>query len=240
MYTRLDRAHRAIPVALGIIALASVGMLLLCDANPSYFSASAPNVLRAFPLAVVAFAYLVYQSAHRPPPLELVKAILLAAAFLFWAANQFWPNLHHGTTLNDIAIALFALDVVLVIIGWPTSSPDESFAETYVKPENEPTHHDQRDRGDANLSMNPTPLSQLTDFSTISRWRLNFCRPEIVGRTTPCKNPLRRNLSPCTKVARGSVLGKIIVPRQCKTIPNTHLTEPHPDRRQPTSRCIHI
>ncbi len=145
MYTRLDRAHRAIPVALGIIAIASVGMLFVCDAYPTNFSANAHNVLRAFPLAMVAFAYLIYQSAHRPPPMEWVKAILLAVAFLFWAADQFWPNLHHATLFNDIAIALFALDVVLVIIGWPTSSPDESFAETYVKPHGQPAHHDQRD-----------------------------------------------------------------------------------------------
>jgi len=77
--------------------------------------------------------------------MEWVKAILLAVAFFFWAANQFWPNLHHGTILNDIAIALFALDVFLVMIGWPASSPDESFAETYVKPGSQPTRHDQTD-----------------------------------------------------------------------------------------------
>jgi hypothetical protein len=27
----------------------------------------------------------------------------------------------------------FVLDVFLVMIGWPTTSPDESFAETYVE-----------------------------------------------------------------------------------------------------------
>jgi hypothetical protein len=32
---------------------------------------------------------------------------------------------------NDIAVALFVLDVFFVIAGWPSSSPDESFAETY-------------------------------------------------------------------------------------------------------------
>ena len=66
--------------------------------------------------------------------MEWVKAMLLVVAFIFWAANQFRPNSHHATTFNDVAIALFALDVFLVMIGWPASSPDESFAETYVKP----------------------------------------------------------------------------------------------------------
>ena len=49
--------------------------------------------------------------------MELVKAIMLAVAFLFWAANQFWPNLPQATLFNDIAIALFVLDVFLVIVG---------------------------------------------------------------------------------------------------------------------------
>jgi hypothetical protein len=80
---------------------------------------------------MIAFAYLVYQTAHRPAPLEIVKAVLLAVAFLFWAANQFWPDAPQATLFNDVAIALFVLDVFLVMIGWPASSPDESFAETW-------------------------------------------------------------------------------------------------------------
>ena len=135
MYTRLDRAHRAIPVILGVITMLSVGVLLVWDVRPSLFPANAHNVLGAFPLAMVAVAYLAYQSAHRPPARELLKAVLLAIAFLFWAANQLWPNVAQATLYNDVAIALFVLDVFLVIIGWPASSPDESFAETYQEPE---------------------------------------------------------------------------------------------------------
>ncbi len=83
---------------------------------------------------MIAFAYLVYQTAHRPAPMEFVKAVLLAVAFLFWAANQLWPDLPQATLFNDIAIGLFVLDVFLVMIGWPATSPDESFAETYSDP----------------------------------------------------------------------------------------------------------
>ena len=79
---------------------------------------------------MIAIAYLVYQAAHRPSAKELAKAILLAVAFLFWAANQLWPDSPYATLYNDIAIALFVLDVFLVIVGWPAESADESFAET--------------------------------------------------------------------------------------------------------------
>jgi hypothetical protein len=134
MYSRLSRTRRAIPVILGVVTLISVGMLFAWDVFPKLFPSNAHDFLAAFPLAMIASAYLFYQSAHRPAPLEVVKAIVLAAAFLFWAANQFWPNLRQATLFNDIAIGLFVLDVFLVMIGWPASSPDESFAETYSRP----------------------------------------------------------------------------------------------------------
>lgn len=134
MYTRLDRAHRALPVILGAITLVSVLLLFVWDAAPRLFPAKAHDYLAAFPLGVIAFAYLVYQTAHRPAPKEVVKAVLLAIAFLFWAANQLWPDLGQATLFNDIAIALFVLDVFLVMVGWPATSPDESFAETYGAP----------------------------------------------------------------------------------------------------------
>jgi hypothetical protein len=121
-------------VILGVITLASVVVLFAWDAFPRLFPAKAHNVLGAFPLAMIAFAYLVYQSAHRPARMEVVKAVLLAVAFLFWAANQFWPDLSQATLFNDVAIGLFVLDVFLVMIGWPATSPDESFAETYEGP----------------------------------------------------------------------------------------------------------
>jgi len=126
MHKRLDRAHLAIPLVLGLVTLISVGVLLAWDVNSKFFPARAHDFLAAFPLAMIA-------RARRPAAKEFVKAIMLAIAFLFWAANQLWPDLPQATLFNDLAIALFVLDVFLVIIGWPTTSPDESFAETYVE-----------------------------------------------------------------------------------------------------------
>lgn len=130
MYTRLDRAHRALAAILGALSLGSVAILFVWDAAPQLFPSRAHDFLGAFSLAMIAVAYLVYQAAHRPSGKELAKAVLLALAFLFWAGNQLWPESPYATLLNDIAIALFVLDVFLVIIGWPASSLDESFGET--------------------------------------------------------------------------------------------------------------
>ncbi len=120
---------------MGAVTLASVAVLFAWDARPALFCSDAHNLLGAFPLAMIALAYLWYQSVHRPSREEWLKAVLLAIAFLFWAANQLWPNLPQAILFNDIAIALFVLDIFLVMVGWPATSPDESFAETYSKPE---------------------------------------------------------------------------------------------------------
>jgi hypothetical protein len=132
MYIRLDGVHRTLPVILGFLTLVGVGVLFTWDVVPGYFPARAHDSLAAFPLAMIAFAYVIYQTAHRPPFRELAKAVMLAAAFLFWAANQLWPSLRQATIFNDIAIGLFVLDVFLVMIGWPATSPDEPFVETYA------------------------------------------------------------------------------------------------------------
>lgn len=134
MRLRLDRTHRALPVVLGAVTLSSVAALFLWDAMPTLFPSRAHDWLGAAPLALIAVAYLLYQSVRRPAAAEVFKAVLLAAAFLFWAANQLWPDAAAATLFNDIAIGLFVLDVFLVMVGWPASSPDESVAETYVEP----------------------------------------------------------------------------------------------------------
>ena len=123
VYKRLDRAHRAMSLVLGMLTLVSLGLLLAWNVNPKFFPIRVHGFLAAFPLAMIAIAYLLYQSARRPSAKEFLKAMMLAVAFLFWAANQLWPDLAQATLFNDIAIALFVLDIFLVIIGWPTTSP---------------------------------------------------------------------------------------------------------------------
>jgi hypothetical protein len=116
--------RRRLPFALGLIALASLAALLAWDVFPGAFPSGAHNVLGALPLALVAVAYLAHQAVVRPRPLEVVKASLLAIAFLLWAANQLWPSFRYATLCNDLAIVLFVLDIFAAILGWPSGSPD--------------------------------------------------------------------------------------------------------------------
>jgi hypothetical protein len=116
---KMVKPGTAVAVTLGVTTLVSSAALLLWDAIPGLFPARAHDYLSAFALGIIAVAWLVWQIVRRPAPMEFVKAALLASAFLFWAANQLWPNLKQATLFNDIAVALFVLDVFLVMIGWP-------------------------------------------------------------------------------------------------------------------------
>jgi hypothetical protein len=131
MSIRLSRAGRVAAVVMGVATLAAVAVLLARDAFPRFFPAWAHDSLATFSLAAIAVAYLAYQLTHRPAPIQLAKAIIVAAAFLFWAANQFWSSLPQAALFNDIAIGLFVFDLFLVIAEWPQSpSSSESFAES--------------------------------------------------------------------------------------------------------------
>lgn len=127
---RLDRARRALPVFLGMVTMISVAALLVWDAWPRLFPAGSHDPIAAFALAMIAVAYLAHQMVHRPPVREFLKAAMLAVAFLFWAANQFWSASRWAVLWNDVAIALFVLDVFLVLVGWPRPEEDILFDET--------------------------------------------------------------------------------------------------------------
>jgi hypothetical protein len=81
-----------------------------------------PSAAGSSPLALIAIALLIYQVARRPPRFELLRALIVVAAFVCWAANQLFPEIPQALLLNDVAIALFVLDVFLLIVSAPPAS----------------------------------------------------------------------------------------------------------------------
>jgi hypothetical protein len=124
-------SQRFFALLLGALTLAGVVLLFADDAAPQRFPAESHAMLAGFALAAIAVAYLIFQFGRRDARSDTrigaggaAKALLLAAAFLFWAANQLWPNLPQAGLFNDIAIGLFVLDVFLAMAGWPAESSD--------------------------------------------------------------------------------------------------------------------
>jgi hypothetical protein len=106
-----------LPAALAVITLATVALLLVWDLSPRRFPPKAHDTLAALPLALIAVAWLAHRLAQRATRAEMGRAIVLAAAFLFWAANQFWPDSPRATLFNDLAVALFVIDVGLTMMA---------------------------------------------------------------------------------------------------------------------------
>jgi hypothetical protein len=102
---------RPVSFVLGLVTLAVVGLLLLWDAVPARFPPNSHDTLSALALALIAFAAIVHRLEQRWTWGELGRTLLLAAAFLCWSANQFWPAISRATLLNDLAVALFVIDV---------------------------------------------------------------------------------------------------------------------------------
>jgi hypothetical protein len=115
--------HRIVPLFLTSITIASLCALLIWDVRPEIYPPNAHALLSSFPLTMIAFAWLTHHAVQRVSRRDWLKAALLAAAFLFWAANQCLRNPRAATVCNDIAIALFVLDLVCIIAA-PSVVPE--------------------------------------------------------------------------------------------------------------------
>jgi hypothetical protein len=118
--------QRTLPASTGVLALLSVGALLICDASPAHFPANVHDTLATLPLILAATALVLLQAVRRARLAEWAKATILAVAFLFWGASQIWVDRTIAMLFNDIAVALFVLDVVLAVFGWPSDTIPET------------------------------------------------------------------------------------------------------------------
>ena len=109
---------------MALFTLLTLVPLLIWDAAPRSFPERAHDVLASVPLALIGLACLAHSMLRGARPSELAKSGALAAAFLFWAANQLWPDNPRAVLFNDVAVALFVLDVFLSLVGWPAAEPE--------------------------------------------------------------------------------------------------------------------
>jgi hypothetical protein len=106
---------RGVTLLLVTVAVASSAVLLALDAWGGFRDSEARKIVSALPLIAIAVAALVFHATRKPEPLDLLKRVLLSAAFLFWAATQLFPDEGWAPVANDVAIALFVLDLALIL-----------------------------------------------------------------------------------------------------------------------------
>jgi len=125
-----SRFHRRPPQAVGaveavgvvtvllvLVALGSSVVLVIFDVSAAFRASRAREVLSSVPLIAIAVACLAVHATWKPQPFDLIKRVLLSAAFLSWAATQLAPDEAWSPVATDVAIALFVLDLALLLWG---------------------------------------------------------------------------------------------------------------------------
>jgi hypothetical protein len=103
---------KALLILVIFLAFASGALLLLNDLpGPGNPLAHAP--ISALPLLLIGLASLGFQLIIRPGWLDLGKALIVSAAFLLWGCDQLLPPGWLATTLGDVVIVLYVID-----LGW--------------------------------------------------------------------------------------------------------------------------
>jgi hypothetical protein len=125
----IDELLRWLTRSLAVFALLTTFALLCVGATPLLTSLPALTAGMAFecgmllkklplsslPLLLAGSSYLVLQAILRPPPLELLKRIMLGVAFLLWGVVQLMPASDLATELGNVVIALYVIDLGLII-----------------------------------------------------------------------------------------------------------------------------
>jgi hypothetical protein len=111
------QANGVVTVLLVLVALVSSVALLALDSSAGFRDSHAREILSSIPLIAIALACLAFHATGKPRPLELVKRLLLSAAFLCWAATQLAPEAGWAPVATDVAIGLFVLDLALLLWG---------------------------------------------------------------------------------------------------------------------------
>ncbi len=96
-----------------LLAFGSGALLLLKDTPLSLLQYLAHAPISALPLLLIGVASLCFQVVIRPTPLDLFKACIVSAAFILWGIDQLLPTGWVATTLGDIVIILYVID-----LGW--------------------------------------------------------------------------------------------------------------------------
>ncbi len=125
----LDELVSWLSRSFAILAVASSVALILVGLTPQLtklvgeIAGAAPRAvslvrsmpLSSVPLLTAGLAYILLQLVMRPGLMELVKRLMLGAAFLLWGIVQMLPVSGLSNELGNVVIALYVVDLALII-----------------------------------------------------------------------------------------------------------------------------
>ena len=107
------RGHQLFSLLIWMMSILAfiAGLLLLMG---DVFLRFLPHAsLSAAPLLLIGVAYLGFQALTRPKLFVFCKALIVSCAFLLWGIDQLLVPGWFATTLGDVVITLYVLD-----LGW--------------------------------------------------------------------------------------------------------------------------
>ena len=110
----MNKSLRWLTMLLSVMALVCCVGLLASDTGMRIGLSSA--VISAAPLLLIGVSFLIAQLVLRPRWTDLLKNVLLAAAFLLWGAVQLMEQSALSRRLGNVVIVLYVLDIAWVIL----------------------------------------------------------------------------------------------------------------------------
>jgi peptidoglycan/LPS O-acetylase OafA/YrhL len=112
----MNRILGWLTIVLVVMAIACSIGLLTGDTKIGILRGFAAPTISAAPLLLIGACFLVVQAMRRPRPTELLKNVLLAAAFLLWGIVQLMEQNALSKRLGNVVIALYVLDLAWGIL----------------------------------------------------------------------------------------------------------------------------
>jgi len=112
-------------VVLAVCGLASGAMLLFLDTFAHFAASRFHAPLSAAPLILIGLSWLAVHPGIGVHPIQFVKRLIAAVAFVGWGIDQTLPLGALATVVGDVVIALFVLDMALIVRGELTEDPND-------------------------------------------------------------------------------------------------------------------
>ena len=112
-FTKVQKGLVATTWVLIVLAFMGSFLLLLEDALLPLFAQMPHATVSAAPLLLIGAASLGFQGLLRPKWLDFLKTMLASLAFLLWGIDQLLPPGWGTTSLGDLVIVLYVVD-----LGW--------------------------------------------------------------------------------------------------------------------------
>ena len=125
MKQRPQQSFSRLTIVLAVAALVSGATLLFLDCFAHFTSHRLHAVASGVPLILIGLSWLSLHPGFGVHPVQFLKRLIAAVVFVLWGIGQMLPAGWLASTVGDVVIALFVLDMALIIRGELTDDPND-------------------------------------------------------------------------------------------------------------------